>query len=151
MRDVVLLAHPTFGMFGALAALWAFVEALNASDANRSRISAAAWTAATCIVLACGLGAYWDTAYAAADKAIALRGPWSWAQTVLMAAKERAFVVPLLLALYLPMATAADLVRDRRARLTTMAVAAGVALGGLALEGAGAIVAYAVKLALLQP
>ena len=34
MNDVILFAHPIFGMLGILASVWVFVEALNASETN---------------------------------------------------------------------------------------------------------------------
>ena len=36
--DVILLAHAAFGVTGCLAALWVFVETLNARPANSGRI-----------------------------------------------------------------------------------------------------------------
>ena len=40
--DVILLAHAAFGVTGCMAALWVFVEALNARPANAGRIQTAA-------------------------------------------------------------------------------------------------------------
>ena len=38
LSDVILYAHPTFGVFGILAGVWVFVEALNASAAEALRM-----------------------------------------------------------------------------------------------------------------
>ena len=43
MSDIILFAHPTFGVLGILAAVWILVEALNASEANQGRIRLAAY------------------------------------------------------------------------------------------------------------
>src|SRR5579864_9470676 len=47
--DVILLAHSTFGVLGTMAAIWVFVEALNAREENAGRIRTAAWIAALCM------------------------------------------------------------------------------------------------------
>ena len=41
MSDIILFAHPTFGVLGIMAAVWILVEALNASEANQGRIRVA--------------------------------------------------------------------------------------------------------------
>jgi hypothetical protein len=38
MSDIILFSHPTFGVLGIMAAVWVFVEALNASEANQQRL-----------------------------------------------------------------------------------------------------------------
>ena len=35
MSDIILFAHPTFGVLGILASVWILVEHLNASEANQ--------------------------------------------------------------------------------------------------------------------
>jgi hypothetical protein len=42
MSDVILLSHAACGVMGCLAALWVFVETLNARPANTGRIQTAA-------------------------------------------------------------------------------------------------------------
>ena len=147
MNDVILFAHPIFGMLGVLASVWVFVEALNASEANRSRIRIAAFIVTGCLVVAWALGGYWRLAFYASEKAIILKGPWPWAQNIVMETKERLFFIPLILALYLPIAAAANLARNGGARVVVMVAAAFIALNGLAIEGAGAVISYAVKVA----
>ena len=150
MSDIILLAHPTFGVLGILASVWVFVEALNASEANASRVRIAAFAVAGCIVLAWALGGYWYTVYYGAEKAIILKGPWPWAHNFVMETKEHLFFIALILALYLPIAAAANVARNRGARAVVMTVAAFIALNGLAIEGAGAIVNYGVKVAFVH-
>jgi hypothetical protein len=121
----ILFAHPTFGVLGILAAVWVLVEALNANKPNLTRLRYAALAVTVCMVLAWVLGGYyWYTIYNAPDKAIILKGPWPWAQFFVMETKEQLFFIPLILALYLPIATAANLTVSRGARMIVMAVAA---------------------------
>jgi hypothetical protein len=47
--DVILLVHAAFGVTGCMAALWVFIEALNAQPANAVRIQTAALVAAVCM------------------------------------------------------------------------------------------------------
>ena len=150
MDHVFLFAHPIFGMLGVLASVWVFVETLNASEANRSRIRIAAFIVAGCLVMAWALGSYWRMAFYASEKAIILKGPWPWAHNFVMETKERLFFIPLILALYLPIAAAANLARNGGARVVVMVAAAFIVLNGLAIEGAGAVISYAVKVAFIH-
>src|SRR5206468_2387119 len=108
MSELILFAHPTFGVLGILSAVWVFVEALNASEANAVRLRLAASMAAAFIVLSWILGGYWYVHYYAPEKVLILKGPWPWAHSLVMEIKEHLFFIPLLLALYLPLAA-----RDR--------------------------------------
>jgi hypothetical protein len=150
MSDVILLGHPTFGVLGILAAVWVFVETLNAREANAARLHAAAWCVAIFIVLSWILGGYWYVHYYAPEKALILKGPWPWAHTLVMEAKEHLFFIPLLLALYLPLAVRDRLQASTAARAMVLSVAALVVLSGLAMEGAGALVNLGAKTALTQ-
>jgi hypothetical protein len=150
MSDVILLAHPAFGVFGILAAVWVFVEALNAREQNAARTRLAAWVVTVCIVTAWILGGYWYVHYYAPDKAIILKGPWPWAHTLFMETKEHLFFVPLMLALYLPFAVRDTLFSNKAARNMVLAVAALIVLSGLAVEGAGAVISHGVKVATVQ-
>ncbi len=46
MSQIILLSHPTFGVLAVLAAIWVFVDTLNANLGNRQRIRSAAWLVA---------------------------------------------------------------------------------------------------------
>jgi hypothetical protein len=150
MNDVILFAHPIFGMLGILASVWVFVEALNASEANRSRIRVAAFVVTICVALAGALGGYWYTVFYASEKAIILNGPWPWAHSFVMATKAHLFFILLILAFYLPIAAAANLAKNGGARVLVMVVSAFIVLNGLAIEGAGAVINYAVKIAFVH-
>src|SRR6516164_5279684 len=123
MSDIVLFAHPTFGVLGMVAAVWVFVETLNASEANQARIRMAAYATTACIVLAWLLGGYWYTTFYAPEKAIILKGPWPWAHDFFMETKEHLFFIPLLLAIYLPLAARNKIFANAAARNMVLAVA----------------------------
>jgi hypothetical protein len=150
MSELILFAHPTFGVLGILAAVWVFVEALNADEAHASRLRAAAWAVAVFIVLSWVLGGYWYVNYYAPEKALILKGPWPWAHSLVMEVKEHVFFIPLLLALYLPLAARDRIRAGSAARAMVLSVAGLIVLSGLAMEGAGAVINYGAKAALMH-
>lgn len=148
--DVILLGHATFGMLGILAALWVFVEALNAREENASRIRKGAAAAAIFMCMACICGGYWYLHFYPAEKAILLKGPWPFAHNLFMETKEHLFFATLILSLYLPIAAADKLHANAAARRMVLCVALLIALTGLGIEGAGAVIDHGVKVALLS-
>jgi hypothetical protein len=150
LSDIILFAHPTFGVLGVLAALWVFVEALNASAANQKRIWYASLAVTVCIVAAWILGGYWYVNYYYAEKAVILKGPWPWAHDIFMETKEHLFFIPLILALYLPIVAAQKLAANRTVRAMVLVVSMLIVLNGLAIEGAGALVSYGAKVAFIH-
>ncbi len=83
-NDAMLLAHATLGVLGSLAALWVFVETLNAGEENGSRIRAAALGVTVCMVAAWIVGGYWYLHFYPAERALILAGPWPLAHSVFM-------------------------------------------------------------------
>jgi hypothetical protein len=150
LSDIVLFAHPTFGVLGIMAAVWTLVEALNASETNQKRIRLAAAAVTVCIVAAWMLGGFWYVNYYYADKAIILKGPWPWAHNLFMETKEHLFFIPLILALYLPIVAARKLAANTAARVMVVVVATFIILNGLAIEGAGAIINHGAKIAFIH-
>jgi hypothetical protein len=148
--DVLLMSHATFGVAGCLAALWVFVEALNASPENHRRIRTASLLTAICIGAAWICGGYWYLHFYPAEKALILAGPWPFAHNIFMETKEHLFFVTALLALLLPIGAREKLHENSAARKLVLSVAGMVAITGLAMEGAGAVIDHGVKLALLQ-
>ena len=148
--DVILLSHAGFGVTGCMAALWVFVEALNARPENAARIRAAALIAAVCIAAAWICGGYWYVHFYPPEKALILKGPWPFAHNLFMETKEHLFFVTGILALLLPIATRETLYFNSGARKLVLSVAGLVAISGLAVEGAGAVIDHGVKVALLQ-
>src|SRR5580700_7805068 len=136
-RDVILLAHATFGVLGTLSAVWVFVEALNAREDNAARTRRTSLFVAACMFVAWILGGYWYVHFYPADKAIILKGPWPFAHNIFMETKEHLFFLTLILALYLPIATRDELHASSKARRMVLCVAMLIALSGLAMEAAG--------------
>jgi hypothetical protein len=150
MSDIILFAHPTFGVLGILAAVWILVEALNASEANQGRIRLAAYAVTGCILAAWILGGFWYVNYYYAEKAIILKGPWPFAHNLFMETKEHLFFIPLILALYLPIVAARKLATNSAARAVVMVTATFIILNALAIEGAGAIINHGAKIAFVH-
>jgi hypothetical protein len=148
--DVILLAHSTFGVLGTMSAMWVFVEALNAREANAGRIRAAALIAALCFIATWIFGGYWYIHFYPADRATILKGPWPFAHTLFMETKEHLFFIPLILSFYLPIAAGEKLYEYANARKMVLCVAMLIVLSGLAIEGAGAVINHGVKVALLH-
>lgn len=150
MSDLILMAHPVFGVLGILGAVWFLVEALNASEANAGRMRAAALAVAMFMCLAWLAGGYWYTHFYGPEKALILKGPLPWAHSLVMEVKEHVFFVPLVLALYLPLVARERLFANSAARTLGFAVAALIVLSGLAIEGGGALISFGAKAALLH-
>ncbi len=149
MTEIILMLHVFFGMLCILAALWVFVDTLNASEKNLRRIRWLSIIAAVAMWLAFIAGGYWYVVYYPADKAIILKGPWPFAHKYFMETKEHLVIMLLLLATYLPIASSNNLAANKDARRLVLWVAALVPLLGLMIEGHGAIISMGVKVALL--
>jgi hypothetical protein len=148
--DVILLAHAAFGVTGCLAALWVFVEALNAQPSNAARIQTGALLTAVCIAGAWICGGYWYVHFYPPEKALILKGPWPFAHNFFMETKEHLFFVTAVLALLLPVTARERLYSNSAARKLVLSVAGLIVITGLALEGAGAVIEHGVKIALLR-
>jgi len=148
--DVILLAHAAFGVTGSLAAVWVFVEALNAQPSNADRLRKWALVVAACMVAAWICGGYWYVHFYPHEKALILKGPWPFAHNFFMETKEHLFFVTAILALLLPIATRERLYSNAAARKLVLSIAALIAITGLAVEGAGAVIDHGVKVALLR-
>ena len=150
MADVLLLAHAALGVLGSIAAVWVFVEALNARPENAERTRIAAMLAAVSMIGAWICGGYWYVHFYPREKALILAGPWPFAHNLFMETKEHLFFVTLILALLLPIAVREPLYSNAAARKMVLSVAGLIGLTGLALEGAGAVIDHGVKVALLK-
>ena len=150
VSDAILLAHSTFGVFGIMAALWVFVEALNARPDNDARIRAAAVLCALCMIATWIVGGYWYVHFYPLDRALILKGPWPFAHTIFMETKEHLFYITLILSFYLAIAARERLEANAVARKMVLCVAMLIVLTGLAIEGSGAIINHGAKVALLH-
>jgi hypothetical protein len=150
LSDVLLLAHSTFGVLGTLAAVWVFVETLNAGEENSGRTRSAALIAALSMTATWILGGYWYVHFYPFDRALILKGPWPWAHTIFMETKEHLFFIPLILSFYLVIAAREKLSANPPARKMVLCVAMLIVLSGLAIEGSGAIINHGAKIALVR-
>ncbi|MFY9725963.1 MAG: hypothetical protein WB579_09595 [Bryobacteraceae bacterium] len=148
--DAILLAHATFGVTGCLAALWVFVEALNAQPGNATRIRTAAFVTALAMAAAWLCGGYWYVYFYPADRILILGGPWPFAHNLFMETKEYLFLITAILAFLLPVAAREKLPSNAVARKLVLSVAGLIVITGLAVEGSGAIIEHGVKVALLR-
>ena len=148
--DMILLAHSMFGVFGIMAALWVFVETLNAREENAGRTRNAALGGALCMIATWIIGGYWYVHFYPFDRALILQGPWPFAHTLFMETKEHLFFITLILALYLPIAASEKLYANVQARKMVLCVAMLIVLSGLAIEGSGAVINHGAKVALLH-
>jgi uncharacterized membrane protein YwaF len=150
--DLILFAHAGFGVLGCLAAVWVVVEILNASPSNAARTHRASLGVTICMLAAWLFGGYWYLHFYPSEKAVILKGPWPFAHNIFMETKEHLFFVTAILALLLPMVTATRerLFVNRPSRKLALAVAAMIAITGLAVEGAGAVINHGAKIAYLR-
>lgn len=137
----LVLIHVVFGMFGILAALWLYVEALNNTEANQGRIRVASLILAICIWLSYLLGGYYYVNYYASSKAVIVAGPFPWAHSFFMELKEHLFFALLLLATFAPIAVYSDnLFTNKKVRNLVLWVAGFTVILGLIMDGSGAMI-----------
>jgi hypothetical protein len=148
-HNVILLIHPALGGIATLAALWVFVDTLNAGEASQARIKNISILCAVLIWLTYIIGGYWYVFYYAPEKAIIKAGPWPFAHGIFMETKEHVFLMLLLLATYLPIAASGKVATNRQARKVVLWVSGLIVPISLSMEGSGAILSIAVKIGLL--
>jgi hypothetical protein len=148
VNEVILMAHVFFGVLCLLASVWIFVDVLHASEANVGRIRKLSLGIAVVMWLAYLAAGFWYVTYYSADKAVILKGPWPFSHNLFMETKEHVVIMLLLLATYLPLAAANDLVRSRAARTLVLWVSGLFGLIAFSAEGMGAMVAMGVKVGL---
>lgn len=148
-NEIILMLHPAFGVLAMIAAVWVYVETLNASEANEERIRTVSKAMAVFMWLAYLIGGYWYIVYYGGDKAIIKAGPWPFSHGFFMETKEHLFLMLLLLATFVPIATTGNIVRNAGTRAVVLWTSALTVLMALAIEGAGAFISMGVKVALL--
>jgi len=149
MGNVLLLLHPVTGGLATLAALWVFVDALNANKSSVTRIKYISLLCAVLIWLTFFLGGYFYVLYYGVDKAFIKAGPWAFGHNFFMEVKEHVFLMLLLLATYLPIASSGYLPSNKPARKLVLWVSGLIVPTCLAMEGSGAIISVAAKVALI--
>ena len=149
MNEFILMAHVLFGVACLVTTVWVFVDVLNVTEANLNRIRRLSSAAAAFKWIAFLIAGYWYMSFYPADKAVILKGSWPFAHNFFMETKEHLAILLLLLATYLPIVAAGDLVGSKAARRVVLWVAGMVALLALLMESEGAIIAMGVKVGLL--
>ncbi|HEY4509187.1 MAG TPA: hypothetical protein VJC13_02815 [Candidatus Paceibacterota bacterium] len=150
MKEFILFLHPMLGVFGVITAVWVFVEVLNVSERNLKRINIASILTAILMVLTWITSGYWYIVYYAGDRALILKGPWAFAHNLVMESKEHVFFIVLVLSLFLPIVTKSNnLLENKPARSLVLTLTVLIVLISLALEGAGGIISFAVRMSLL--
>ncbi len=148
-NNVILLIHPALGGLATLAALWVFVDTLNAGESSRTRVKNISILCAVLIWMTYIIGGYWYVVHYGPEKAIIKAGPWSFAHGIFMEVKEHVFFMLLLLATYLPIAASGNIVASRETRRVVLWVSGLIVPISLSMEGSGAIISVAVKIGLL--
>ena len=149
MTEVILMTHVIFGMLCILAAVWVFVDVLNANEANQRRIRVLSVAVPVLMWLTFLVGGYWYVVFYGADKALILKGPWPFSHKFFMEMKEHVVIMLLLMTMYLPIAAAQNLSANKAARKVVLWLTGLIILIGVAMDGAGAIIGIGVKVALL--
>ncbi len=91
MSDVILLGHAPLEFWGRWRRLWVFVEALNAREENARRIRAGVGGCGDLYVCGVRSRRILVPYFYPAEKAIILKGPWTFAHNVFMETKEHLF------------------------------------------------------------
>ena len=149
MEHYLLLMHPVTGGLATLAALWIFVDTLNAGESSVSRIKNVSLLCAVLMWLTYFLGGYFYVVYYGVDKTFIKAGPWAFGHNFFMEAKEHVFLMLLMLATYLPIAVHNYIPSNKSVRKIVLWVTGLIVPTSLAMEGSGAIISVAVKVALL--
>ncbi|MBF0481092.1 MAG: hypothetical protein HQK81_05915 [Desulfovibrionaceae bacterium] len=144
MSHVVLMLHALTGMLFILAAVWVYVDALNVSAGSLKRIRVMSWAASALMWITMLVGGYWYVVNFAKDREVILKGPWPFAHTFFMETKEHIVFIVLLLATALPVLAKSDLLQAGPRKLLLWACAL-IVLIGIAMEGAGGIIAMGAK------
>lgn len=151
MKETLQLLHPTLGMLGVIAAIWVFVETINATPNNQNRIQVTSIVVAVLMFLTWMASGYLYVLYYGADKAIILKGPWAFAHSFYMESKEHLFFITLVLSFLLPIVSRMkNSAESKSTRILILTIAGLIVLSGLAIEASGAVIALGEELGLLQ-
>jgi hypothetical protein len=153
-KELMIMPHVVFGVFGILFAVWVAVEAANSTEANQYRLKLASIGTTLCLWLSYLMGGWWYVVYYGAatsnsDKSIILAGPWKWSHSFFMEAKEHIFFMLILLSILLPIVIFRNPVfKDKKIRNLTIVIALTIVVLGLGMEGFGAMISKGVKMSL---
>lgn len=154
-KELMIMPHVVFGVFGILFAVWVAVEAANSTEANQYRLKLASTGTTMFLWLSYLMGGWWYVVYYGAaasnsDRSIILAGPWKWSHSFFMEAKEHIFFMLILLSILLPIVTFRNQVfKDEKIRNLTIVIALTIVVLGLGMEGFGAMISKGVKMSLM--
>jgi len=154
-KELMIMPHVVFGVFGILFAVWVAVEAANSTEANQYRLKLASTGTTMFLWLSYLMGGWWYVVYYGAaasnsDRSIILAGPWKWSHSFFMEAKEHIFFMLILLSILLPIVTFRNQVfKDEKIRNLTIVIALTIVVLGLGMEGFGAVISKGVKMSLM--
>jgi hypothetical protein len=149
MTNFLLMSHAVLGSLLGLAGVWLFVDVLNAKEENQARIRMVSLIIAGLMWLTYLLAGYFYVVYYSADKALILKGPWTFAHDFFMESKEHVVMMLLLLATCLPIFAYNNLAANKGMRKIVLWATGLLILTTVAMEGAGAIISMGVRVALL--
>ena len=149
MTNFLLMSHAVLGFLLGLAGVWLFVDVLNAKEENQARIRMVSLIIAGLMWLTYLLAGYFYVVYYSADKALILKGPWTFAHDFFMESKEHVVMMLLLLATCLPIFAYNNLAANKGMRKIVLWATGLLILTTVAMEGAGAIISMGVRVALL--
>jgi len=150
MVQFIMMLHVLFGMLFIIAAVWLFVDVLNASETNQDRIKKMSLAVAIFMWLAYLIGGYWYVTFYNAEKAVILKGPWAFSHSFFMEVKEHVILMLVLLATFIPIIASHNFSVNRAARKAMLWTTGVAILVGMAMDGAGAIIGVGVKMGLLK-
>ncbi|MCX5852399.1 MAG: hypothetical protein NT072_10165 [Deltaproteobacteria bacterium] len=150
MVQVVLMLHVLFGVLAIMIAVAVLVYLVNVKEQNIPRIKNLSILVALSTILSYLIGGYWYVTYYTPERDIIKAGPWPWAHTFFMEAKEHIFFVLLFLSIYLPIVVYKDsLLKSEENRKLALIVVVFIILIGLAVDGSGAIISRGLIMSLL--
>ncbi|MHA1971494.1 MAG: hypothetical protein ACTSW1_00795 [Candidatus Hodarchaeales archaeon] len=155
-NEILILLHASTGSLATISGVWLFSELLNAKQGNIQRIKLLTLGLNFFVWLSYIFGGwYYVFDYSTVDKYI-IKGStdlgfsgstWTFAHAFFTESKEHFFFLGVIIALYLILiAYRSSIVENRKARNLMLVMTAIIVLGGIILEGWGAIMAMGVRL-----
>ena len=159
-NELQILIHASTGMLATVTSVWLTVELFHAkNNTNAQRIKYGAILVNIFVWLSYLIGGwYYVFDYSTVDKYI-IKGStdlgfsgslWTFAHGFFTESKEHFYFIGILLALYLLLlAFRTDFATDDKARRLMLVLAVTLVLGGMVLEGWGAIMSMGVRLGMI--
>ncbi|MHA1993967.1 MAG: hypothetical protein ACW97Z_05465 [Candidatus Hodarchaeales archaeon] len=158
-NEWMILGHATLGSFAAFSSVWLYVELLHAKNENVTRVKflSIAVTVFVWISYLIG-GLFYVNDYSTLDKYI-IKGSsdlgfagstWTFAHAFFTETKEHFFLIGVFLVLFLVLlAYRTNFVNDPKANRLMRSIVGTLVIGGIVMEGWGAIMAMGVRLGMI--